>query len=98
MRIRYRYLRDGQTLNALVEFDHTGAARIVYADDAYIRDALETALGSTLEYETGQCRDGALASAPVRGEPGTVEHARGMINPHILMEKGIGVVQIEDPL
>lgn len=96
MRIRYQYTRDGQALNALVEFDHSGAGRIVYADDAYIKDALETALNSVLTYETGELRDGALATVPVRAEPGTVEHARGMINPRILMEKGIGVVQIED--
>ncbi|MBP7892863.1 MAG: hypothetical protein KA063_04935 [Firmicutes bacterium] len=96
MRIRYQYTRDGQALNALVEFDHSGSGHIVYADDAYIRNALEAALNATLEYETGELRDGALATIPVRAEPGTPEHADGMVNPRILIDKGIGVVQIED--
>lgn len=95
MRIRYQYVTDGQPVNALVEFDSTGAGRIVYADDAYIREALETALATTLEYETGEYRNGALATIPVRAEPGTPEHADGMVNPSILLEKGIGTVQIE---
>ncbi len=95
MRIRYRCVRDGQTLHALVEFDSTGAGRIVYADDDYIREALEIALATTLEYETGEYRNGALATIPVRAEPGTPEHADGMVNPSILLEKGIGTVQIE---
>lgn len=87
---------DGRTVRGEIEFASSGKATITRADDSYMRNALETALNSVLTYETGELRDGALATVPVRAEPGTVEHARGMINPRILMEKGIGVVQIED--
>ena len=88
---------DGRTARGEIEFDPSGTATITRADDEYIRDALDAALNAALEYETGEYRDGALASVPVHAEPGTPEHARGMVNPRILMERGIGVVQIEDP-
>ena len=84
-------------MNAVIEFDNAGMARIASADDSFIRGALEDALNTVLEYETGALRNGALATIPVRAEPGTPEHARGMINPRILLEKGIAAVEIIEP-
>lgn len=84
-------------MNAVIEFDNAGMARIASADDLFIRGALEDALNTVLEYETGELRNGALATIPVRAEPGTPEHARGMINPRILLEKGIATVEIIEP-
>lgn len=97
MRIHYRYMLDGKPMNAVIEFDNAGMARIASADDSFIRGALEDALNTVLEYETGELRNGALATIPVRAEPGTPEHARGMINPRILLEKGIAAVEIIEP-
>ena len=97
MRIQYRYMLDGKPMNAVIEFDNAGMARIASADDSFIRGALEDALNTVLEYETGELRNGALATIPVRAEPGTPEHARGMINPRILLEKGIAAVEIIEP-
>lgn len=97
MRIHYRYMLDGKPMNAVIEFDNAGMARIASADDLFIRGALEDALNTVLEYETGELRNGALATIPVRAEPGTPEHARGMINPRILLEKGIATVEIIEP-
>lgn len=85
---------DGRTVRGEIEFAPSGKATITRADDSYIRNALEAALNATLEYETGELRDGALATVPVRAEPGTPEHADGMINPQSLIEKGIATVEI----
>lgn len=39
---------DGRTVEGEVEFDSSGRGTITRADDSYIREALETALSSTL--------------------------------------------------
>lgn len=98
MIVRYacRYT-DGRTVRGEVVFDESGQATITRADDSYIRQALESALSSTIEYTAGEVRDGALTSVPVIAKPGTVEHAIGMVNPLMLLAAGIVVVQIEDP-
>ena len=80
MRIHYRYMLDGKPMNAVIEFDNAGMARIASADDSFIRGALEDALNTVLEYETGELRNGALATIPVRAEPGTPEHARRVMS------------------
>ncbi|MGE5593812.1 MAG: hypothetical protein ACM3X3_09060 [Betaproteobacteria bacterium] len=98
MIIRYRCNYNGQRMEAEVEFDKSGKGTLVRADNDYIRDALEEALRTPLQYETGEFRDGALASVPIYAKPGTPEHARGMINPFILVRKGIQVAAIEGEL
>ncbi len=85
---------DGKTVESEVEFDSSGKGTITRADDSYIREALEIALSSTLTGETGECRDGALATVPFVAEPGTVLHALGMVNPPVLLERGVTVVEI----
>ncbi len=95
MIIRYacRYA-DGRTVEGEVEFDSSGKGTIIRADDSNIREALEIALSSTLEGETGEYRDGALATVPFVAEPGTILHALGMINPPVLLERCVTVVEI----
>lgn len=98
MIIRYECNCDGRRVEAAVEFDGSGKGTLVRADNDYVREALEEALRTPLQYETGEFRDGALASVPVYARPGTREHARGMFNPHFLLRKGIQGVAIEDEL
>ncbi|MGE5584062.1 MAG: hypothetical protein ACM309_00760 [Bacillota bacterium] len=98
MIIRYQCCVDGRRAEAAVEFDRSGKGTLVRADNDYIRDALEEALRTRLQYETGEFRDGALASVPIYAEPGTPEHARGMFNPRMLLQKGIQSVAIEGEL
>ncbi len=99
MIIRYSCRRvDGTRSEAAVEFDKSGRGSLLRADDDYLRGALEETLRTAIDYETGEFRDGALASVPVHATPGTPEHARGMINPFVLVQKGIHVVAIEGEL
>lgn len=86
---------NGKRVEAEVEFDARGNAAIRWADDAYMRKALEEALKTPIRGETSEYRDGALATGPIIAQPGTVEHALAMINPHMLLSKGIVTFKIE---
>ncbi len=98
MIIRYECNYNGERVEAAVEFDGSGKGTILRADNDYIRLTLEEALRTPLQYETGEFRDGALASVPVYAKPGTPEHARGMFNPHMLLQRGIQSVAVEGKL
>ena len=89
----------GRTVIAEVEFDATGKGTIRRADDSYIREALEEALATPIEYETGMFKCGVLASVPVVAQPGTPRHARAMCGSHFLISKGMICIGVEgEPL
>jgi len=98
MIIRYGCNYNGQRVEAEVEFDRSGKGTIRRADNGYIRAALEEALRTPLQYETGEYKDGALASVPVDAKPGTPEHARGMFNSPALVGTGIQVIEVKGEL
>lgn len=98
MIIRYGCNYNGQRVEAEVEFDRSGKGTIRRADNDYIREALAEVLRTPLQYETGEYREGALASVPVDAKPGTPGHARGMFNPPALVNKGIRVIEVKGEL
>ena len=94
VRFACRYA-DGRIAKAEVELDSTGKGFVRRADDSYIRGALDEALGTPIQCEVSECRDGALATGPRVAQPGTPLHAMAMIGCHALLDKGIQMVAVE---
>lgn len=94
VRYAYEHAAYGRR-EAEVTFDASGVGRITRADDDYIKAALAEALSTALYGEVGEYRNGALLTISKTVSPGSIEHMNAMINPSILVDKGIRVVGLD---
>ncbi len=99
MKIKYvMTLKNGELGRATVRFDNTGQGFIDESDANEIKNLIIEALKTPIKSKKGEVRGRALATVPVLAQPGTPEHAMAMVNPPILIEKGVLVESIEgDP-